>query len=210
MTATKGFTLLEILVALVVFTMIGLSSHVVLTTVLETDEISTERFQSLQNLQRAMILIERDIQQATARSVRVQGKANQIVISGSLNAFDSDADGIAFVRAGWHNPKMVLPRSTLQAIGYRLQSGALQRVYSNYVDNVIGAEPKVRTLMTDIEDLQFQFRVSRNKSNSSSDNIWQDSYTGTELPYAIAIELVSMEFGLIRREFAIPTTLGST
>jgi general secretion pathway protein J len=207
---TKGFTLLEILIALAVFTMIGLASHSVLTTVLDTDELSTERFERLQNLQRAMSIIERDLQQAIARSVRVEGETNKIVISGGLNAFESDADGLALVRAGWQNPKLVLPRSTLQAVGYRLQSGELQRLYSNYVDNVIGAEPKVRVLMTDIEDLQFQFRVKRaSASSSSGENVWQDTYTGTELPFAIAIEIVSTEFGLIRREFSLATTLAA-
>ena len=208
--ATKGFTLIEIMVALFIFTLIGLASHTVLVTTLDSDEMSSQRFEQLQKLQRAMMLIERDIQQATARPVRVEGEDNQIVISGGLNQFESDADGIAFVRGGWNNPKMVLPRSTLQAVGYRLQSGELQRVYSNYVDNVIGAEPKIRVLMTDIEDLQFEFRVSGNKSDNDNSNIWQDTYTGTELPYAIAIEIASIEFGVIRREFSLPTTLGGT
>ncbi|BDX04593.1 type II secretion system minor pseudopilin GspJ [Planctobacterium marinum] len=210
MTTHKGFTLLEILVALAVFTLIGLASHSVLNTVLDTDEVSTERFSKLQDLQRAMSIIERDLQQAVERAARVQqGQSNNVVISGGLNAFESDADGLAFVRAGWANPQLILPRSTLQGVGYRLQSGELQRLYGNYVDNVIGTEPKIRVLLTDIEDLQFQFRVSRNKSNSNDDNIWQDTYTGNQLPFAIAIEIASTEFGLIRREFALATTQGT-
>lgn len=207
--ANRGFTLLEILIALFVFTLIGFASHSVLTQVLRTDEVSSERFEKLQQLQRVVSIIERDLQQAIARSVRLEGQINKVVISGGLNAFESDADGLALVRAGWQNPKMVLPRSTLQAVGYRLQSGELQRVYSNYVDNVIGAEPKVRVLIKDIEDLQFQFRVSKNKSNNNSDSIWKDTYTGTELPYAIAIEIVSADFGVVRREFSLATTLST-
>lgn len=189
--------------------MIGFASHAVLTQVLRTDEVSSERFEKLQKLQRVISIIERDLQQAIGRAARLDGQSNDVVISGGLNAFESDADGLALVRAGWQNPKMILPRSTLQTVGYRLQSGELQRVYSNYVDNVIGAEPKVRILMTDIEDLQFQFRVSKNKSTSNNDNIWRDTYTGTELPYAIAVELVSTDFGVIRREFTLATTLAT-
>lgn len=208
--ASKGFTLLEILVALAVFTLIGLGSHAVLSQILKTDEVSSERFERLRDLQRAMSIIERDLQQAMARAVRVEGDATGVVMSGGLNAFESDADGLALVRGGWSNPKHMLPRSTLQAVGYRLQSGELQRVYSNYVDNVIGAEPKIRILMQNIEDLQFQFRVSKNPSNNNNrDNIWQDTFTGTQLPYAVAIEIVSTDFGLIRREFALATDLAS-
>ena len=208
--SSRGFTLLEILVALAVFTMIGLSSHAVLSQILMTDEVSTERFARLRDLQRAMSIIERDLQQAMARPVRVEGETNNIVMSGGLNSFESDADGLAMVRGGWSNPKLMLPRSTLQAVAYRLQAGELQRVYSNYVDNVIGAEPKVRVLMQNIEDLQFQFRVSKNQSNNNNqENVWQDTYTGTQLPYAVAIEIVSADFGLIRREFALATSLSS-
>ena len=208
MERNKGFTLLEILISLAIFTLIGFASHAVLTTVMDTEKISAERFDKLQSLQRAMSIIERDLQQAIKRSIRVEGETNKVVISGGLNAFESDADGLAIVRAGWSNPKLVLPRSTLQAVGYRLQSGQLQRVYSNYVDNVIGYEPKVRVLMEDVEDLQFQFRVSRKKASSNDrESVWQDTYTATELPFAIAIEIVSPDFGLIRREFSLATTL---
>lgn len=204
----SGFTLLEILIALFVFTLIGLASHSVLNTVLDTDQLSGERFDKLRDLQRAMTIIERDLQQAVERKIRIEGESSDIVISGGLNAFESDADGLAFVRAGWANPKLVLPRSTLQTVGYRLQGDELQRVYSNYVDNVIGAEPKVRVLLQDIEDLQFQFRISREKASDDNNNQWQDTYTGSQLPYAITIEIVSTEFGLIRREFSLATGLG--
>lgn len=208
MNTHKGFTLLEILVSLAVFTLIGLASHSVLNTVLDTDEISTERFEKLQDLQRAMSIIERDLQQAVERAARTQSSTNNIVISGGLNAFESDSDGLALVRAGRANPQLILPRSTLQGVAYRLQSGELQRLYGNYVDNVVGIEPKIRVLLTDIEDLQFQFRISRSKSGSTNNNIWEDTYTGNQLPFAIAIEIISTEFGLIRREFSLATTQG--
>lgn len=190
--------------------MIGFASHSVLSTVLNTDEVSAERFERLRELQRAMSIIERDLQQAMARAVRIEGESNSVVMSGGLNTFESDADGLAFVRGGWSNPKLMLPRSTLQTVGYRLQSGDLQRVYSNYVDNVVGAEPKVRVLMTNIEDLQFQFRISKTRGNNrNEDSLWEDTFTGTQLPFAVAIEIVSTEFGLIRREFALATELTS-
>ena len=122
-----GFTLIEILVAMAIFTVIGLASTGVLTSVINSDRLSTERFDRLEELQRAMLTIERDILQIVPRAVRINGDPVEAVISGGEDVFDSDADGLGFVRIGWHNPQMLLPRSTLQAVGYRIQEQQLLR-----------------------------------------------------------------------------------
>lgn len=203
MTHSKGFTLLEILVAMAIFTLIGIASNTVLSTVLDSDELSTERFEKLQKLQRAMLLIERDMLQAVNRPIRIEGESNEIVLNGGLNAFESDADGVGFVRAGWQNPNLMLPRSTLQAVAYRMQENQLQRIYGNYVDNVIGAEPRIKVLLEDIEDFQIQFYLDQQDANG--DSKWGDVYTGVKLPNAIAVEISTVDFGTIRREFNLAT-----
>lgn len=190
-----------------IFALIGLGSYSILTTVLNSNELSKNRLEKLQELQRAMLFIERDITQAIPRAARVNGEQNEIVMTGGEDVLDSEADGIAFVRGGWQNPQLVLPRSTLQAVGYRLQEEQLQRVYSNYVDNVIGAEPKVRTVLSNVEDFRVQFLISAARAlnnNSNDDNEgWNDTYTGSEIPAAIAIEVTTTDFGLVRREFLV-------
>ena len=113
----SGFTLLEILIAMAIFTLIGLASTNLLTTVIDSNEISNQRFDKLQALQRAMMLIERDVLQAVARPVRINGESTEQVIQGGEDVNESDADGLALVHAGWHNPQNRLPRSTLQAVG---------------------------------------------------------------------------------------------
>ena len=198
----QGFTLLEILIAMAIFTLIGLASTSVLTTVIESDEASTERFEKLETLQRAMLTLERDILQAIPRPVRVNGEANSTVMAGGRDLLDSEADGIGFVRAGWHNPQMMLPRSTLQAVGYRLQEGQLQRLYGNYLDNVIGFEPKVKVLLEGLIDFRVEF-LTNSTENNSSEQKWQESYTGTILPLAVAVTISSTDFGQIRREFLL-------
>ena len=70
----RGFTLIEILIAMAIFTLIGLASTGLLTTVIDSNDISEERFAKLQLLQRAMITIERDLQQAVPRAVRINGE----------------------------------------------------------------------------------------------------------------------------------------
>ena len=200
-THSLGFTLIEILVAMAIFTIIGLASTGVLNSVINSDELSSQRFAKLEELQRAMLTIERDILQTVPRTVRVNGELVSAVTSGGEDIFDSDADGLGFVRVGWHNPQMLLPRSTLQAVGYRLQEEQLQRLYGNYVDNVIGYEPKVKVLLSDIEDFRVSFLTELDQLEEPED--WEDSYFSETLPIAISITVVSKTFGEIRREFML-------
>lgn len=200
----RGFTLLEILIAMAIFTLIGLASTSVLTNVLDADAISSERFERLQQLQRAMLVMERDIQQAVPRPARIQGEANGNVLQGTKYLLESESDGLALVRAGRANPQWLLGRSTLQAVGYRLQNGELQRLYGNFVDNPVGIEPKIKVLLANVNDFKVEFLApERNASRTSSNNQqkWEESYLGTVLPRALAIEIDSQDFGVIRREF---------
>jgi general secretion pathway protein J len=197
----RGFTLIEILVAMAIFTLIGLASTGVLNSVINSDQLSSERFAKLEELQRAMLTIERDILQIVPRALRVNGEPVSAVISGGEDVLNSDADGLGFVRAGWHNPQMLLPRSTLQAIGYRLQEEQLQRLYGNYVDNVIGYEPKIKILLSDIEDFRVSFLTEVEQLEEPEK--WQESYSNANIPIAISITLVSKTFGEIRREFIL-------
>ena len=202
----RGFTLIEILIAMAIFTLIGLASTGLLTTVIDSNDISEERFAKLQLLQRAMITIERDLQQAVPRAIRYNGEKQDMVMAGG-KLDGSDDDGIGFVRGGWHNPQLMLPRSTLQYVAYRLNENRLERLYSNYVDNVIGYEPKIRVLLEDIESLNIEFiATSSNESLDEDEDLsWNESYKGTALPRAVAIEFVSKDFGKIRREFTLTT-----
>ncbi|MBC3765869.1 type II secretion system minor pseudopilin GspJ [Neptunicella marina] len=188
---TRGFTLLEVLIAMAIFAVIGLASNAILTSVLDSNQLSGERFDKLEKLQRAMLTLERDIEQAVPRSIRIQGESSGWCIKGGNGEFESDADGLGLVHSGWHNPQLMLPRSTLQPVAYRLREGKLQRVYSNYVDNVIGYEPKVRDLLDNIDDFQVRFYTSEEQP--------QETYTGTKLPKAVEITIQSQDFGELTR-----------
>ncbi|MBU3020356.1 type II secretion system minor pseudopilin GspJ [Aestuariibacter sp. A3R04] len=202
----RGFTLVEIMVAVSIFAFISVASMAVLTTVLDSDAISSEHFDKFQRLQRAVVTIERDLQQAVPRPVRIDGQTNPIVMRGGERN-ESDNESLAFVRSGWQNPQMMLPRSTLQAVAYRVQDGNLERLHTNFVDNVIGTEPKVRVLLEGIEQFKVEFIADiEDETNSitNSDELnWRESYVGAVLPKAVAIEFITKDFGLIRREFTL-------
>lgn len=202
MNRQPGFTILEVLIAMAIFTLIGLATSGLLSSVIDSDSLSQRKFEKLQALQRAMLTIERDILQAVPRPVRLQGESNSVVMSGQDNLLESEFYGLGFVRDGWHNPQLMLPRSTLQAVGYRVQEGQLQRLYGNYVDNVIGYEPKVKVILKDVEGFTIRFFVDKQEDASDPEN-WEESYLGNVLPAAIAITITTKDFGEVRREFLL-------
>jgi general secretion pathway protein J len=201
MTRLGAFTLIEILVAMAIFSLIGLASTALLTSVLNNNEASIERFAELEKLQRCMLTMERDILQAVPRPVRFNGESSGIVLRGGVDQGEGEADTLGFVRAGWQNPQLMLPRSTLQLVAYRLQDQQLQRLYGNYLDNVVGFEPKNKVLLEGVTDFQVEFLLPG--GDESEEEQWQESYTGVVLPSAIAITITSDVFGVIRREFVL-------
>ncbi|MCC2617047.1 type II secretion system minor pseudopilin GspJ [Aestuariibacter halophilus] len=197
----RGFTLLEILIAMAIFTLIGLGSTAVLTTVIDSNQLSAERVEKLQHLQRAMMIMERDFQQAVPRKIRYEGQSIDAVLRSGANEFDSEMDGVGLVRSGWQNPQLMLPRSTLQALVYRVQDGQLQRLHTVHVDNSTGVEPKVRVLLDNIDD--FQVEVLLAGQGDYDDSQWEEDTITPQLPRAIAITLESKDFGRIRREWLL-------
>ncbi|MFT5277805.1 MAG: general secretion pathway protein J [Glaciecola sp.] len=195
-----GFTLIEILIAMAIFALIAAGAAQILTSVTDSNDLSDERFQSLQELQRAMLIIERDFLQMVPRKTRVEGEVSDTLVFGGKFAFESTTEGLGFVRSGWHNPQLTLRRSTLQSVAYRVQDNQLQRLYSNYVDNPVGFEPKMRVLLKDIESLRFEFLES---FSSSSKFEWEEAEPVEELPIAVAIIIESRIYGEIRREFKV-------
>lgn len=210
-TTNSGFTLLEVLIAMAIFTMVGMAANAVLNRVIGINEASKEQFDALVEVQRTFMIMERDFLQATPRAARLNGEMNQVVMMGTKDWADSEADGISFVRSGWDNPQWRLPRSTLQPVTYRLQEQRLERLYGNYVDNVIGFEPKVRVLLEDVEDFTVEYIVSSGDSNigrTDTASSAVESYQGTTLPRAVKITLLTKEFGELSRTFLMPVSGG--
>ncbi|HCL76939.1 MAG TPA: type II secretion system protein GspJ, partial [Pseudomonas sp.] len=68
--AVGGFTLLELLIAIALFALLGLGTYRMLEAVLRSDEAVRAQEQVLREIGRAMWALERDLQQATPRPVR--------------------------------------------------------------------------------------------------------------------------------------------
>ena len=177
------------------FSVISMASFSIFQTVLNSDTVSKERTDRINELQRGFLVIERDMIQITRRSVRFNGESPQEGFLHTDNeSFSSNEQALGFVRHGWTNPGLLLPRSDVQSVAYQLNENVLERLHFNFVDAVLGEEPKVRPLISKVEKLDFEFYDGKK---------WQKTLAENSLPIAIAIELDTTDYGVIRRQFLV-------
>lgn len=190
-----GFTLLEVLLALVIFAMLSLSAYAVLQGVIRNDEVSRDKITRLSELQRAFATLSRDFTQTIPRPVRINGETSTVLFQAERFQLNSDDGAVMFVRAGWLNPGGELRRSELQRVGYRLRQQTLERLTYLYPDAVTGTEPAATPLLSKVT--AFSLRFYRNGE-------WLTQWnTPTELPAAVEITLTLEDYGTIRRRFLL-------
>ncbi|GLX78917.1 type II secretion system protein GspJ [Thalassotalea insulae] len=190
----SGFTLIEVLLAVSIFAVISLASFSIFDGVMQSERTSKEQMQRLNAIQRALIVIERDFLQIAQRSIRFDGEAplNDYIFSDS-SSFSSE-QAIAFVRAGWTNPGLLIPRSDMQSVAYRINDEKLERLHFNFVDAVVGEEPRVRVLLENVTSIELQYYY---------DKKWQERLVAQQLPKAIELSIETQDFGTISRKFLV-------
>jgi general secretion pathway protein J len=193
----RGFTLLEVMVALGILAFVVISTHQILDSTTKAKDASDEKIAELNGLQTTFRLMDQDFSQMTKRAVRNEsGDVQEYYLLAGRYVLESQYDGIAFVRDGWINPINLLPRSELQAVGYRVMDDNLERVYRVYVDQLDNMEPRVQQVLENVEELKFEFL--------DSDNKWQEQWEVKALPKAVAVTLQQIEAEPIRRVFLVP------
>lgn len=147
---SKGFTLIEVLVAVAIFGLIGVVSGQLLMRVLQAQQQGEIRADRLADVQRALLLFERDVLQAADRPIRDEfgdpQPALRLTFSGQLE----------MTRHGWSNP-LAWPRSELQRVAWELDGeGRLQRRFWTVLDRAQDSLPEVQTVLTDIRGFELQ------------------------------------------------------
>ncbi len=194
--AVAGFTLIEVMVAIMVFASLSIAAYQVVNQVQRSNEQSAEKTVRLQQIQRAMIVLESDFRQMAARTFK--GRANatttRMLYAGEY-VLDSDSNGILFTRLGWQNPQQAFPRGEVLKVGYRLVEHKLERVWWRYPDSAEGQEPLTRDVLDKVEGISFRFYA---------DDQWQPTWESeNQLPSAVEVNMTLQDYGKIRRVFLI-------
>ena len=210
---TVGFTLIEVLIALAITAFVSMIAYTSLSAVLTGVERLRENTDRTYEINRAFMILSRDLRQFVNRPVRDEyGELEPALSGGSLARF-----ALSFTRSGWHNPSGY-PRSNLQRVNYRLEEDGLWRDTYSVLDRTGSTEPESVLLLAGVEDLQLRFLGSLDQLQVSSrgGNLdtadWEESWVqdtsvpGLELvpPAAVEISLQLESLGEMRRMYALP------
>ncbi len=191
-TRQRGFTLIEVLVSIAIFATLSVAAYQVVNQVQRSNELSQERTGRLNELQRALVMMDSDFRQIALRQTRTNGEEpSKKLLHWADYLLDSDSKGIMFARLGWHNPQQQFPRGEVTKVGYRIKDERLERVWWRYPDTPAGQEGVVTPLLSDVEELNVRFYDGKQWSNE-----WSNELT---LPAAISVELTLKDYGKIAR-----------
>ena len=190
-----GFTLLELLIAIAVFALIATACYRLLKSVTRMQESSTAVWEHIGVMQRARLVLEKDLLQIAMRPIRDEsGRRQPALVAGQ------DDKLLEFTRSGWRNMTGEL-RSDLQRVSYKLHDHRLIRSYWPVLDRGIPMEPVNQMLMEDVDAIHFRFRDSRKR--------WYPAWppqSGKQdlrpymLPALIEVVIEHSEYGYIRMQ----------
>ena len=129
MKLVRGFTLLEVLVAMSIFAVIGLGANQMLRTIINTHERTQQSMEEIASLTKALTVLQRDFSQVINRPVK-DGYGEPLppfIVNNTASGDDEHL--IEFSRSGWNNP-LGLNRSEIQRVAYDVtEEGELKRYY---------------------------------------------------------------------------------
>ena len=187
----RGFTLLELMVAIVLFSMISTAAYKLLTSVTRAHEVTQSILHSLDKLQRAEIIVEQDLLQIAARPITDEaGQQPALQVPGSSTML------MEFTRSGWQNP-LQAERSNLQRVAYAHEGSELIRYYWPTLDR-IATTPRIRQLlMTEVSSASIRLldQGKRWLTRWPQAPLAADQTSLTRLPLAVELTIVHEKMG---------------
>lgn len=192
----SGFTLLELLLAVVVFTLVIAGGYAAVNGLSRSWQQQREFALQLQQLQTTWYQLEQDLTQLIARRVRDQSGGHLPVLSGSTQQLQA-------VRSGWSNP-LAQQRSELQRFGYQSRNGQLLRNWWINLDSVRNDASQQQLLLDNVQTLQLRYLDSNREWQLQwpPGNAGAQSNQASLLPLAIEVDLQLANDARYRRLFA--------
>jgi len=205
----RGFSLIELVVALAVFAALAAAAYGGLSSVAQTRGALAEKQDRLAAIVRAVSTFERDLRQAVSRPVRgnSRGEAVPALIGG--------ADRIELTRLGFANPRAE-PRSHLERVVYAADARTLQRGRYAVLDRAPDSTPAVSVLLGNVDALRLRYL--------GGDGVWRNAWPPSEmpddappgvgivdlLPRAVEFRIDTADTGELRRVVELPSVISAT
>ena len=201
----RGFSLIELLVALAVFAALAAAAYGGLAAIARTRGALAAQQDRFADITRAVSALERDLRQAIARPVLGNNGQPVPALVGSSGA-------VELTRLGYANP-LAEPRSHLERVVYAGALGTLQRGRYAVLDRAPDSTPRVRDLLERAGELHLRYY--------GCDQAWHEAWPPRDLscasaaqadadavlPRAIEFRFTPEGLGEIRRVVELPSTL---
>jgi general secretion pathway protein J len=188
----KGFTLLEIIIALFVFSIVSIIMVSALHNVLTTQTAIEQKAARLSQLQIALLLLSHDLEQTINRPITN--------VTGNPEGFIGSSDTVTFTHAGLANPLGQLQRATLQRTRYQFSEHKLLRINWPVLDQIDKTKADSRELLDNVMDCHFEYLDNKGKFQ----NAWPPpAQQSAVLPLAIRISLTLKNWGKIHQTYMI-------
>ena len=185
----SGFSLIELLVAVTVFSIMAALAYGGLNSIARTRGELARQEDAFRDLMRAVTTLDRDLRQAVARPVT--GSVGQ-----TLQAFTGTTVGLEFTRLGFANPQAEA-RPNLERVLYELDAGALKRGNYPVLDRAPNTAPQITALRAGVSDFRLRYLDSSNRWF----DVWPPPQTKDllKLPRAVEWHLQTRDYGEIVR-----------
>ena len=197
----KAFTLMEVLIALMVFSIIATITSSAMFYAFDTRSRINAYADKLTLLQLAVHLIEQDTNQIIDRPIRGDNMR-------MFPSFTGTSDYIEFTRAGFVNPNQRATRSTLKRVAYLCLDTRLIRRSWAQLDTPKRMKYEDRTILTDLSDCNFKYIDNKQQKYSE----WLATIINTTqekqpFPTIIELTLKLKDWGSIILLFIVPEAL---
>jgi general secretion pathway protein J len=197
----KGFTLIEILIALTVFAIMASITSSTLYYAFNTRTRVNEQSERIAGLQLAISMLQQDLSQTVERAIR----GNDMHLT---PIFVGQAEYVEFTRDGDVNPASIEKRSTLKRIAYICTKDSLARRTWDALDPADRSKGVNKVLIRNLSDCHFGYL---NQSLQVFPDWRADAVNQNQnkesLPKAVQVNLTVREQGEINLLFTIPEAL---
>ncbi|HMY39498.1 MAG TPA: type II secretion system minor pseudopilin GspJ, partial [Marinagarivorans sp.] len=197
----RGFTLIEVLIAIVIMAIIATLTGQALHTATTSSDATNDAVKRLNSVDRTWTLLEADLRNTLPRAI-VPSMGEPIP---PLIANRSSDYWLRVFRGGVVNP-LHAPRSELVRIGYRLTDNVLWRDTWVNIASLDERDALKQKLMTDVKDIVI--RVLSNSATSLAAGPWLQDWPASgvqanQLPRALEVTIQTEDYGEMKRLFPL-------
>ncbi|MES2354172.1 MAG: type II secretion system minor pseudopilin GspJ [Pseudomonadota bacterium] len=200
---SAGFTLLEVLIAIIIFALMATISYRGLTAILDSKRQVSAESEKWKKIAILFTRLERDFAVVVPRPVRGATQPYLDAFSGEQTAVGDNGAQLAFTRMGSNDDTSAL--AAPQRVGYRFRNGTVELLLWPVLDQAPRTVPTIGVLIDDVNDMKFRYFDDKGSPLARWPAV-SDPNGSTVLPKAVEVTVTLKSNEVLTRLFNLPIT----